>query len=382
MKSKMSNDLKNKFDSYLKSANTRELETIWSKRSKEFIDLWNTMIMDDTHPPITDAEIDEMVLILDKKAKGSTKETYAVANTWIWQGTWRRLFKDIQKIKELKLLLNQIFTSKNTENELILIDKLFKANQERKNGLTGSSGNVLNSMLFAYSPTTHLAVVSLNHRKRIIDYYKFDNNLDFKNDSYGKKILLTNEIIINGFKEKGIETTPLILSNFIYDVLKDDWMDTDSNFDVNNEGNISDDYNNEIARFYMEKELENFLIANWDKTELAKNYDLIEENGDLVSQQYKTDIGIIDILVQEKKTKQLVVIELKKNQTSDDTIGQILRYINWLEVHKTNGQSVKGIIVSQAFDKKLFYALKNLRSFIQLYIYNITFTLDEPKYPF
>ncbi|MGC9779573.1 MAG: DUF91 domain-containing protein [Candidatus Heimdallarchaeota archaeon] len=51
----------------------------------------------------------------------------------------------------------------------------------------------------------------------------------------------------------------------------------------------------------MENELENFLIANWDKTELAEDYELIEENGELVSQQYKTDIGKIDILVRDKK---------------------------------------------------------------------------------
>jgi len=46
--------------------------------------------------------------------------------------------------------------------------------------------------------------------------------------------------------------------------------------------------------FYMEKQLEDFLIQNWPHTELGKKYDLIIEEGELRSQQYRTDIGPID----------------------------------------------------------------------------------------
>ena len=75
--------------------------------------------------------------------------------------------------------------------------------------------------------------------------------------------------------------------------------------------------------FYMESELEDFLIKNWDKTNLGKKFELIEENGELVSQQYRTEIGIIDILAKEKGTDTYVVVELKRNQTSDETVGQV-----------------------------------------------------------
>jgi 5-methylcytosine-specific restriction protein B len=57
------------------------------------------------------------------------------------------------------------------------------------------------------------------------------------------------------------------------------------------------------GRFYMEKQLEDFIIQNWVNTELGKKYDLIIEDGELISQQYKTDIGSIDILVRDKKTR-------------------------------------------------------------------------------
>ena len=62
--------------------------------------------------------------------------------------------------------------------------------------------------------------------------------------------------------------------------------------------------------FWMEKQLEDFIVDNWNETDLGKKYDLID-------QQYKTDVGIIDILATDKKTMSHVVIELKRNQTND-----------------------------------------------------------------
>ena len=64
----------------------------------------------------------------------------------------------------------------------------------------------------------------------------------------------------------------------------------------------------------METQLEDFIIYNWKNTELGKRFDLIIEEGELVSQQYRTEIGNMDILAKDKKTGDYVVIELKKNQ--------------------------------------------------------------------
>ena len=47
---------------------------------------------------------------------------------------------------------------------------------------------------------------------------------------------------------------------------------------------------------------------------------MIFEDGELKSQQFRTDIGIIDILAKDKNDDSFVVIELKKNQTSDDLL--------------------------------------------------------------
>jgi len=130
-------------------------------------------------------------------------------------------------------------------------------------------------------------------------------------------------------------------------------------------------------RFYMEKQLEDFIVHNWGKTELGKKYDLIIEDGELISQQYKTDIGSIDILARDKETESYVVIELKKNQTSDDTIGQLARHMGWT-MDKKGDKNVRGIVIAADYDNKLEYALKVFQN-VQVFLYKVNFTLEEFK---
>jgi hypothetical protein len=125
--------------------------------------------------------------------------------------------------------------------------------------------------------------------------------------------------------------------------------------------------------FYMEQQLEDFIIENWESTELGKKYELIYEEGALKSQQYITDIGRIDILAKDKANGNYVVIELKKNQTSDDTVGQILRYMGWVS-EKKGDKSVKGIIVAGKYDEKLYYA-KQMMKDIDVFLYEVNFSL-------
>ena len=127
--------------------------------------------------------------------------------------------------------------------------------------------------------------------------------------------------------------------------------------------------------FYMEKQLEEFIIENWNESEFGKTLDLIYEEGVLKSQQYKTDIGIIDILARDKKTGGFVVIELKRNQTSDDTVGQILRYMGWVTEHLKE-KNVRGIIVAGKYDEKLYYA-QNMIQAVDVFLYEVQFSLKE-----
>ena len=127
--------------------------------------------------------------------------------------------------------------------------------------------------------------------------------------------------------------------------------------------------------FYMEQQLEDFIIENWDETEFGKTLDLIKEAGVLKSQQYQTDIGRMDILDRDKKTGSYVVIELKRNQTSDDTVGQVLRYMGWVKQNLAD-ENVRGIIVAGKYDEKLYYA-QNMISSVDVFLYENNFSLKE-----
>ena len=124
----------------------------------------------------------------------------------------------------------------------------------------------------------------------------------------------------------------------------------------------------------MEQQLED-IIENWGETEFGQKYNLIYEDGELKSQQYNTDIGKIDILAKDKNDNSYVVIELKRNQTSDDTVGQITRYMGWIE-EKLKDSNVKGIIVAGKYDERLYYAQRMLKN-IEVFLYEVNFKLNE-----
>ena len=129
--------------------------------------------------------------------------------------------------------------------------------------------------------------------------------------------------------------------------------------------------------FYMEKQLEEFIIDNWAASELGKTLELIYEEDRMVSQQYRTSIGPIDILAREKGSGIYVVIELKRNQTSDDTVGQVLRYMGWVKENK-DCPAVKGLIIAGKYDEKLHYAQSMIPE-IDVYLYQVEFSLREHR---
>ncbi|MGI6074682.1 MAG: endonuclease NucS domain-containing protein, partial [Fermentimonas sp.] len=97
------------------------------------------------------------------------------------------------------------------------------------------------------------------------------------------------------------------------------------------------------STFALEKHLEDFLVKNWKNTEVGKKYDIYEEDGVFVGQQYPTDTGPIDILAISKDKKTMLIIELKRGRASDVVIGQIQRYMGFVKDELIeNDQQVKG----------------------------------------
>lgn len=131
----------------------------------------------------------------------------------------------------------------------------------------------------------------------------------------------------------------------------------------------------DAVEFAMEKHLEDFLIKNWKNTPLDAKYNIYEEDGEIIGQQYPSDTGPIDILAKSKDGKVLLVIELKKGRASDVVVGQIQRYMGYIkEEVAESDQTVKGVIIGLEADAKLKRALAVTNN-IEFYRYKIDFKL-------
>ena len=115
------------------------------------------------------------------------------------------------------------------------------------------------------------------------------------------------------------------------------------------EENVEDPY-----AFAMEKYLQEFLVDNWARTELGKEYNIYEVDGEIVGKEYLVDTGRIDILAISKDKKTLLVVELKRGRASDVVVGQILRYMGYVqdELAEKN-QNVKGLVIALEDDPKI-----------------------------
>jgi hypothetical protein len=128
------------------------------------------------------------------------------------------------------------------------------------------------------------------------------------------------------------------------------------------------------AEFALESHLEEFIDKNWDKIRWGaklEKYQTDDNNG----RQFPAGTWSIDFLAVDKTTNDFVVIELKRGQTSDSTVGQILAYINWVGKNiAKNQQKVRGIIIAKEIDDRLKYAVMNQEN-IEVKTYKVDFTL-------
>lgn len=98
----------------------------------------------------------------------------------------------------------------------------------------------------------------------------------------------------------------------------------------------------------LEKGLEEVLKQNLDQVELTL------ANEDIQQQFYMgIDIGRSDLICMDRNGD-LCVIELKRGMASDQAIGQVLRYIGWINENiAKEKQNVYGMIVARDFDEHL-----------------------------
>jgi hypothetical protein len=135
-------------------------------------------------------------------------------------------------------------------------------------------------------------------------------------------------------------------------------------------------------RFGLERHLHEFLRDNWTQTELGQTWNLYGEPGDDdPGYEFPTSVGFIDLLAKHKTDPRWLIIELKRSQTSDVTVGQIMRYMGWVKRNLANSdETVEGLIIAQHPDQKLLYALE-MQANVDLKLYEVEFKLRNALQP-
>jgi hypothetical protein len=135
----------------------------------------------------------------------------------------------------------------------------------------------------------------------------------------------------------------------------------------------------EEQSFGLERHLHNFLADNWGGIPgLGSEWDLYEEDGEVVGYEYDTgEVGRIDLLAKHKTEPRWLVIELKRNQSSDQTVGQVLRYMGWVKARMAEpAEEVEGLVIAHEADATIRYALTAVNN-VRLRLYNVDFRLRE-----
>lgn len=294
------------------------------------------------------------------------KSFLAFQNNKHWKAIHRQssiITEDMENLRNaLKLLLN----------ESIPIEKrLEKIRPKNKDPMVkGLARSVITPILLVAYPEKYgvLNQISENALKELNLWPDFDRGVDFAT-KYSK----VNKILLDISHKLNVDLWTL-------DALW--WRIGDKSDHVSDkkETIISEDIEDQLI-FGLEQYLHEFLRDNWERTDLGKEWNLHEEDGEEVGFKYRTDdVGEIDLLAKHKRNNEWLVIELKRGRISDIAVGQALRYRGWVRKHLANdNEKVKTLIIGYENDEKLLYAIDGIDD-IDFLVYKISFSLEKPDF--
>lgn len=123
--------------------------------------------------------------------------------------------------------------------------------------------------------------------------------------------------------------------------------------------------------FAFERDLRNYLLKNLGLIELGLT--LYEEEG-ITGVEFPVGGRFIDILAVDKDGR-YVVFELKVSRGYDRVVGQILRYMSWVDKNMESPKPTRGIIVANEITEDLRLAAGRVPD-IRLIEYQISFKLN------
>ena len=123
--------------------------------------------------------------------------------------------------------------------------------------------------------------------------------------------------------------------------------------------------------FDFEDSLQNFLSKNWKELPFGEDWEIYNRSIFSKGKFNTREIGEMDFLANHKTKLKWLIIELKKDQSSDATVGQTLRYMGWVKENLAEkNETVEGLIITGTEDARIQYALKCLQN-VTLKIYQV-----------
>lgn len=194
-----------------------------------------------------------------------------------------------------------------------------------------------------------------------------------RGDSMGKRYVKINPILHRLANDLQTDLWTLDALWWAHDVSREDEPARDT---VDSEG-LTTESVGKSPRFGLERHLHEFLRDNWDLTTLGRDWALHSEPGDPeAGYEYPCGVGRIDLLARHRTEPKWLVIELKRGQGSDATVGQVLRYIGWVKKHLAAAEEeVSGLVIARSVeDDSIRYALSTLPN-VDLQLYEVEFRL-------
>lgn len=180
---------------------------------------------------------------------------------------------------------------------------------------------------------------------------------------FGQRYEIVNQVLVEAAPRVGVDLWTL-------DTLWWVWLSADGKPPVPTPISMTES----VLR--LERYLHEFLVDNWDRLDLAKEWALWEdEDGETASHYHADEVGEIDLLAKHRSRNKWLVIELKRDQSSDATVGQLLRYMGWVRRKLAKGEEeVNGLVICSGADTKMRYALDCVPN-VQCMTYQVSFAL-------
>lgn len=125
--------------------------------------------------------------------------------------------------------------------------------------------------------------------------------------------------------------------------------------------------------FALESHLRDYLARNPPAVTIHGPLTLFVDDKGRDGVEYQTDCGPADLIFRDAD-QNFVVFELKLDRGPDAALGQVQRYMGWIETHLAKGKTVSGVIVANSISDKLKYAAK-VAPRVQLMEYRLTVSL-------